>query len=176
MSNGKVNCLVGDTGTGKTTLLKEKYCSKVTDKNIFAYVRLDDDFDIKNSQTYNNFMQFLTKIHRVKDSLIIIDEAWTALPEKLSIKINNPKHPHNMLADVLVNARKMNNFVFIIYHSFSQVPTQWLIPYLHYFIIYRTNDLLQYQYTRFKSFPEIAKYLKGKPIKENFVKKEIKLR
>jgi hypothetical protein len=174
--NGKVNCLVGDTGTGKTTLIKEKYCSKVKDKDIIAYVRLDDDFDIPKAIVYNNGIKFIQAAHRAKNSLIIIDEAWTLLPDKLNIKIDNPKHPHNMLADILVNARKMNNFVFIIYHAFSQVPTQWLIPYLHYFIIYRTNDLLQYQQQRFRSFPEISKYLSGQPIKQNYINKQLKLR
>lgn len=175
MSFGKVNCLVGDTGTGKTTLIKQ-FAKAAGDKEIHCYVRIDGDFKIKNAKVYTNFAEFVSVTVRKKNSIIIIDEAFTALPNKLNVKMGKPHDLHNQIADLLVNARKMNNFIFIVYHSFSQIPTQWLIPYLHYLIIFRTNDLLQYQTQRFQSFPLIQQYLNGEIINKNFVKRTIKLR
>jgi hypothetical protein len=176
MSKGKVNCLVGHTKTGKTTYIKENYCSKVNDKDIIAYVRIRDDFDIKGANVYNNFEEFLRIASRKKDSLIIIDEAWTALPDKVNISMSKQNKLDNILANFLVNAPKMNNFVFIIYHSFSQIPSKWLISYLDFLIAFKTNDMYNVQIRRFTSYPEIAKYLSSKPITENYIKKTLKLR
>lgn len=176
MGKGKVIDLVGHTRTGKTTFIKKNYCSKVRDKKIFAYVRLRDDFYIEGAIVFNNFQNFLRVVSKEKDCLIIIDEAWTTLPDKLNISMTNPKKLDNILADFLVNAPKMNNFVFIIHHAFAQIPSKWLIPYLDYLIAFKTNDMLNTQVRRFQSFPEIARYLSGKTITENYVKKTLKLR
>ena len=73
--------------------------------------------------------------------------------------MNKPNDMNNKLADFLVNCRKLNNFIFIIFHSLSQIPSEWLIPYLDYLIRYKTNDLLQYQISRFKSFANIVRNL-----------------
>lgn len=173
--NGKVNCLIGDTGTGKTTLIKQ-YARKAGVKEIHCYARINSDFKEQGAKVYTNFGEFLRVVSRKKDSFIIIDEAVTCLPKKLNIKMDKPNDLHNIVSDMLVNARKMNNFVFIVYHSFSQVLTEWLIPYLHYMIVFRTNDLLQYQARRFQSFPEIYQYLTGETISKNLVKRTIKLR
>lgn len=175
MSYGKVNCLVGITGSGKTTLIKQ-YAKKAIGKEIICYARIESDIDIKGAKVYTDFLQFLDAVVRAKDCIIIIDEAFTCLPKKLNIKIGKPNDPHNKIADLLVNARKMNNFVFILFHAFSQVPTEWLIPYLDYFIAFLTNDLMQYQIQRFRSFPLIVEYLSGKLISKKFAKRTIKLR
>ena len=176
MSKGKVNCLVGHTKTGKTTFIKEKFCNKVDNKEILAYVRIRDDFNIEGAKVYNNFEEFLRLVSKKKDSLIIIDEAWTALPQTINVSMGKPNKLDNILADFLVNAPKMNNFVFIIYHSFSQIPSKWLIPYLDFLIAFKTNDMYNVQIRRFTSYPEIARYLSGKPITENYIKKTLKLR
>ena len=176
MSKGKVNVLAGHTKTGKTTFIKNTFCNNAGDKEIIAYVRLRDDFNITGAKVFNNFVEFLHYIKDKKNCLIIIDEGWTALPDKLNITMGKPNKLDNILADFLVNAPKMNNFVFIIYHAFAQIPNKWLIPYLDYLIAFKTNDMYNIQVRRFQSFPEIARYLSGKPITENYVKKTLKLR
>ncbi len=176
MSFGKVIGLVGRRKVGKTSLIKEKYCSNLKGREVHAYCRIKDDFsDVPNVTTYTNFAEFIRVVSRKKNIVIIIDEAFTCLPEKLTPKMNDQNNLHNLLADVLVNASKMNNFVFIIYHNFQQIPTQWLIPYLNYLIAFATNDQFNYQLNRFRSFPEICEYLEGEPIEENFVKQTIKI-
>ena len=128
MGKGKVIDLVGHTRTGKTTFIKNNFCNKAPNKEIIAYVRLRDDFNIAGATVFNNFQEFLRYVSNKKDCLIIIDEGLTALPDKLNISMSNPNKLDNILADFLVNAPKMNNFVFIIHHAFAQIPYKWLIP------------------------------------------------
>ena len=90
--------------------------------------------------------------------------------------MNKPDDAHNLLADFLVSSRKMNRFVFIILHSLSQVPSEWLLPYLDYFVRFNTNDQLQYQIKRFSSYPEIANNLIEKPTLTKYKPEILKLR
>ena len=157
MSKGKVAAIVGELGTGKTTFIK-KFAKKCK-KKIVCYLRLNSDWEEEGIKTFTNFEQFINYANQQKDTLFIIDEAFTCLPKKLNVKMNKPNDMNNKLADFLVNCRKLNNFIFIIFHSLSQIPSEWLIPYLDYLIRYKTNDLLQYQISRFKSFANIVRNL-----------------
>ncbi len=156
--HGKVICLAGELGAGKTTYIK-KYASKVKSKQIICYLRISDDWEDENVSTYTNFVEFLKFANAQRNTLFIIDEAFTCLPKELRVKMGKPNDIHNQLADFLVNCRKLNNFIFIIYHAISQIPTEWLLPYLHYFVRFNTTDLMQYQINRFRSFPLIAENL-----------------
>jgi len=177
MANGKVVCLAGETGSGKGTFIKDK-CNEAGEKEVICYLRIRDDFKVpgKKVKVFTNFIEFLRYAHTKKDCIIIIDEAFTCLPKKLNISMTNPNHPHNLLADILVNARKLNNFVFIVYHSLSQIPTEWLIPYLNWLLRFFTNDLIQYQLQRFKSFPKIHNSLLTVPQVEQYKNIPLKLR
>lgn len=173
MSNGKVICLVGETGSGKTTYVKE-WVSK-SKKELIAYCRIREDIGMKG-KIYTNFLDFIEEANTKKDSHIFIDEAFTCLPKRLNIKPDKPENIHNQIADFLVNSRKLNNFVWILYHSLSQVPTDWIIPYLNYFVRFQTNDQLNYQLTRFSSFPNITNSLINYPTIDKFDCDEIKIR
>lgn len=156
--NGKVICISGELGAGKTTYIK-KFAAKAKAKQTVCYLRISDDWNDKNIITFTNFETFLKYANNQTNTLFIIDEAFTCLPKKLNIKMGKPNDINNLLADFLVNCRKLNNFIFIIYHSLSQIPTEWLLPYLHYFVRFNTTDLMQYQISRFKSFPNISESL-----------------
>lgn len=156
--HGLVNCLVGEMGSGKTSYIK-KFASRVKTKNICCYLRVSDDWNDSKIKKFTNFVEFIKYANTQTNTLFIIDEAFTCLPSKLNIKMDKPNDIHNLLADFLVNCRKLNNFIFIIYHALAQIPTQWLIPYLNYLVRFKTNDLLQYQINRFKSFTNIVENL-----------------
>jgi archaellum biogenesis ATPase FlaH len=173
--NGKVIAIAGDLGAGKSTLVK-KYSSLCKKKKVVCYLRIESDWEDNKIKKFTNFEEFLIYANKQTDTLFIIDEAFTCLPKKINVKMNNPKNIHNRLADFLVNCRKLNNFIFIIFHSLSQIPTEWLIPYLDYLIRYKTNDLLQYQIQRFKSFANIVKNLMEVQTVEDFKPITLKLR
>ncbi len=171
--NGKVIAIAGAMGEGKTTFIKTRFASNC--KKIMAYLRITDDFDDIKATVFTNFGEFIKVGNKKKDILLLIDEAFTCLPKNLNIKIGKPEDLHNLLADLLVNARKLNRFIVIIFHSLSQIPL-WLVPYLDYLIRFNTNDQLQYQAQRFQSFPIIAENLKYKPRLEKFKPEKLKLR
>ena len=173
--HGKVIGIVGQTGEGKTTYIKNK-ADKVRSKKIVCYLRVSDDWDDDNIIKFTNFIEFLKFANSQTNTLFIIDEAFTALPKKLSIKMGKPNDLHNQLADFLVNSRKLNNFIFIIYHSISQIPSDWLIPYLDYLVRFQTQDLLQYQIQRFKTFANIAENLRTNTTVQKYKPITLKLR
>lgn len=175
MSNGKVIAVVGDMGAGKTTFIK-KYSARYRSDQTYCYMRLSTDWEDKKIITFTNFEQFIRVANKKKNKLFLIDEAFTCLPKRLNVKMDKPENIHNQLADFLVNSRKMNNFIFIILHSLSQIPTEWLVPYLDYIVRFKTNDLIQHQVQRFKSFPHIEKNLLDYPTIENFKPIILKLR
>lgn len=164
---GKVICIVGGTGEGKTTYIKNKFNSE---RQTICYLRIESDFDGKNTIKFTNFMELLNFARKKKNKKFYIDEAFTCLPKRLEIKMDKPDHPHNILADFLVNARKLNNFVVIILHSLKQIP-DWLPTYIDYLIRFNTNDQFQYQAARFSGFPIIEESIK----KDQFIKEKMLL-
>lgn len=172
MSNGKVIVIVGATGEGKTTYIKNKFKS---DRQTICYLRIESDFEGNNVIRFTNFMYLLKHMRRKKNKKCFIDEAFTCLPKRLEIKMNNPDHPHNILADFLVNARKMNNFIVIILHSLKQIP-EWLPTYMDYLIRFNTNDQFKYQAQRFSAFTIIEESIKQQPlITEKIIMNGIKI-
>jgi hypothetical protein len=163
---GKVIILVGATGEGKTTYTTTKF---KTDRQTICYLRLESDIEGKNLIKFTNFMEFLNFSKRKKNKKFIIDEAYSCLPKTLNIKMDNPDHPHNMLIDFLLNARKLNNFILIPLHSCKQIP-EWLPTYADYVIRFNTNDQFNYQAQRFISFPTFEQSLRNEPhIKEKML-------
>lgn len=166
--NGKVVCMLGATGEGKTTYYKIKFRS---DRQTICYLLIESDYEDTNVIKFTNFMDLLNYIRRKKNKKIFVDEAFSCLPKKLDIKIDNPDHPHNILAEFLMNARKMNNFVVIGLHSFKQIP-DWLPTYLDYIIRFNTMDQFNYQANRFSAYPIIEKSLRSEPV----IKQKMKLK
>lgn len=152
--------MLGATGEGKTTYYKNKFKS---DRQTICYLRIPSDFEGENAIVFTNFMKMLHHIRTKKNKKVFVDEAWTCFPKKLEIKMDNQNHPHNILADYLVNARKMNNFFTCALHSFKQMP-EWMPTYLDYVIRFNTLDQFQYQAKRFSAFPIIEHSLTNEPI------------
>lgn len=173
--SGKVIAVVGDLGAGKTSFIK-KYSKKTKADQTLVYLRISTDWENENVITFTNFEAFIRTANRKKNKLFVVDEAFTCLPKRLNIKMDKPLNINNQLADFLVNSRKMNNFIFIILHSLAQIPTEWLIPYLDYIVRFKTNDLIEYQARRFKSFPNIEQSLLKNPVVKDFKPVILKLR
>ncbi len=171
--NGKTICLVGETRVGKTTFVKEKI--KASDKPLIGYCRIRQDLNLKG-KIYTDFSAFIQHANRVTNHHLFIDEAFTCMPEKLLIKPDKPENIHNQIADMLVNAPKLNNWVWIIFHGLNQVPTRWLLMYLNYFARFQTNDEIDVQLRRFRTFPAIVKSLETYPEIPKFECDIIKIR
>lgn len=174
MSNGQVICVTGATGEGKTTFIKNKFTTK-TKRKTLLYLRVVSDFESSKVKKFTNFAELIREARNEQNIIVIVDEAFTCLPDKLNIKMDKPDYIHNQFSDVLVNARKMNVLFIIILHSCSQIP-KWLVPYLDWLIRFNTNDQLEYQIQRFKSFPIIANSLLKRPTLPKYKPEILKLR
>jgi len=176
MSKGKVAAVAGVTGAGKTSFIKKEFAA-LTKKKILVYATVRSDFkDFPNAIIFTNFVEFIDAALKEKDCLCIIDEAFSCLPEKLNIRPDKPNSIDNKIARFLLDSRKFNRFVLILFHALAQVPTKWLLHYLDWFIRFTTQDLLQYQEQRFKSFPNIVENLKRFPVLPNFIPHKLKMR
>lgn len=159
---------VGDFGTGKTTLLKQKFLISKMQKRAYALVKKD-----LNIPCENNFKTFLDDVVNLTNTICVVDEASTAIPREQPDATK--REFDRKLLTWFVNARKYNNVIVLVFHALEEVP-KWLIKYCDYFLRFKTNDLLQYQMQRFRSFPNLYQSLIDIPTMPNFVYDEIKLR
>lgn len=166
-----VYLIAGDFGTGKTTFLKSyiEPAAKAK-KEILVYCLMSKDFG--TYPTIRNKKQYVDTAVTKANCLFLVDEAKTFFPGDDP----DPEKPHGYkMIKWLLNARKANNPIFIVYHTLRELPL-WLVGYADYLIRFRTNDLLQYQCNRFQSFPPIVKSLTESPTLPNFEYDEIKIR
>jgi hypothetical protein len=160
--------VVGDFGTGKTTLIKN-YLLKAKGRKVKIFALVRNDY---KENVYTDFKKYVYDVVNVKDTFCVIDEAKAVLPKKIP---DTPKPHIERFLKFLINARKLNNFVFIVFHALHEIPI-YLIGYADRFMRGRTNDLLQYQKNRFMSFPPVVKSIDDFPTLENFEFDDIKLR
>lgn len=162
--------LVGDYGTGKTTVLKDKFLSK-TKKKKRIYAPVPKDFpDLKVNDDFENYISDAVKL---SDTFFAVDEAVTGVPMKQPDS-NSGEHEKNLLL-WFVNARKYGNAIFLIYHDFSETPL-WIFKKADYLLRFKTNDQIDVQLRRFVTFPNIVKSFRENVIEENFIYDEIKVR
>lgn len=153
--------LAGEFGSGKTTLLKH-YLKKIDPKKkrmLFALVKNDLGSDIIKSSK-----EFFAEAVNSKDTCMIIDEARIALPKSIP---DNPGEHDLRILTTFINARKLNNIIFIVYHSLGEIPL-WLLKYTDILLRFRTKDQLQYQRARFASFANIVESIDNFPSIEKF--------
>ncbi len=146
--------LVGSLGTGKTTYLKKKFLNK-TKKNKLIFARVKQDI---GGKVYTNFKDYVSDAVLLSNTTFVVDEAKTAIPR------NEPDVSKNKfgvdLITWFVNSRKLNNPIFIVYHSLRDIPV-WLLGYTNYFIRFTTIDQFQHQKNRFQSFDSLCERLKS---------------
>lgn len=166
--------IVGDFGAGKSTYLKNNFLNK-TKKKKFVYALMKRD--MPNLPYYSDFVEMVSDGVKVTDSLFVIDEASTCMPREQpdTRKGGRKGEDAKLILTWFLNARKCNNMIFIVYHALEEVP-KWLVKYSDYFVRFRTNDMLQYQINRFRSFPSIVQSLQKYPTLPNFKFDTVKLR
>jgi hypothetical protein len=162
--------LAGDFGAGKTTYAKKNFIEPAKQR-VLAYALLKKD--LPGVPTTTDFVGFVTNAVKLNNTTFFIDEASTAFPDEKP-DARRSTFNRNMLV-WLLNARKFNNILIIVYHDMGEIPL-WLVKKSDYFVRFRTNDLLQYQISRFSSFPNIVKNLKDHPTMPDYKYYELQLR
>ena len=170
-----VNILVGAMGSGKTTYLKNNWL-KPTKKEVLCYALIKKD--LGNYAYESNFKKYIDKAVLKKDTLFIIDEAKRALPKKepdpTLFVINGKKKFDYDLITWFLNSRKCNNAIFIVFHSFRDIPL-WLLMYTNYIIRFGTKDQIHVQKRRFIDSEPIIESFENYPTLNNFSFDEIKI-
>lgn len=162
----------GRFGSGKSTYLKTNFLNR-TKKKKRAFALEKQDFVGIKCET--DFIKMIMESTGVTDTLYVIDESAVAIPREQPDPANPKKIFDKKLISWFLNARKYNNFIVLVFHSLSDIPT-WLLKYVKWFIRFATNDQLNYQRNRFISFPALIKSIDEEGIiKENFVYDEIKI-
>lgn len=161
MSGGGVYIVAGRMGCGKTTFVKALMQSTDCFKAAYALVKCDYD----EVTQFKDYEYFLHLMNSKTDSIFVIDEAYTCLPDALQVRT---KPLDRMLAEILVNSRKYNNLIFIVFHNLQQMK-KWLPAYTNYFVRFNTQDQISYQLARFKSYSGMRYSLVNKPSFEPFI-------
>ncbi len=175
MANGFVAIVMGFFGSGKTTMIKRDFLSKVQDKNrILCYALVKKDL---GDYTYiMNKYKFIDIAYKRVNTLFIIDEAKTFFPKDDPDPDDLHHDSHNLkMIKWFINARKFNNVILIVYHGLRELPL-WLLMYSFWFFRFNTNDQINYQLTRFGSYPTIVESLTKYPKIDLYDYDEIKIR
>lgn len=151
-----VYLVIGEMGMGKSTHVKERFMDKWK-REIMAYNLIADDFE--GIPCIHDFDEYLDEAVYKSNTLMIVDEASTCIPEKKP----NPRKPFGKkILTWFVNSRKCNNPVFIIYHSYKDVPL-WVLMYSNFMIRFNTMDMLDIQKRRFRSYPKVVESFEDFP-------------
>ena len=125
---GQSVIIVGGTGVGKTTFIKERL-KKVHPKALLLYDVNNEYTDIIKAPLID-FKKFTEIATRVKNGVIVFEEA--------TIFLNN-KGSNADLYDILVRKRHTNNTIFLVFHSFRFIPS-YIYNLCNRVIVFKTND------------------------------------
>ena len=164
-----VTIIVGALGSGKTSLLKNRFLKK-TKKQKLCYALMQQDL---GDYTYiRDFREYIEQGVKMKDVLFVVDEAVTAVPKKQPDPTK--KKFDRELLTWLLNSRKCNNVIFFIFHALQDIPV-WLLKYSTFIIRFDTVDQMNFQKTRFASFPTLVNSIKTNPRIPKYQYDEIKI-
>lgn len=137
--DGKIFCLVGATGMGKTTWLK-KILSKLylNTNNLIViydllnqYINFNQNENIFFTNSFDDFKKtidnFINRI--IKNAVIIIDDSVSIFY----------KIPDAFWRYYLTSNRILNWRTYFVYQSFSDIPP-FLLRFVNYFIIFKTFE------------------------------------
>jgi len=127
MSNGII--IVGRTGTGKTTYIKEMLKKVPNKQSLFIY-------DVNNE--YANFFpypligidDFMEKTQFMQHGIFVLEEA--------TIYLNN-RSSNEYLTELMVRKRHTCNTIILVFHSMRSVP-RYIYELSNYITIFKTND------------------------------------
>lgn len=171
-----VAVIVGEMGKGKTTYIKE-WLSRTAQigKDHLIYCLLSEDYNRKTQNVIVDRDAFLNKAVRKRNTLFVVDEAITFIPEEKPDTRNKKDLFGLKLYTWLSNSRKLNNPILIVFHSMRDVPV-WLIMYTQFFVRFQTMDQADVQARRFRSYPKLRENILTYPEIPQFEYEEIKLR
>lgn len=141
---GNAIVIVGYTGTGKSTYVKN-LIKNIPRNNLLIYDINKEYFE--DSRDYKTMDEFLEEANNTKNKNILFEEA--------SIFFGHTNKSEQIL-NLLVRKRHKKINLFFIFHSLRDVPL-WILTYLNYIALFKTNDNSDMIHKKYKDFPHILK-------------------
>jgi hypothetical protein len=144
--------IIGATGTGKTTIVKE-YLKKIPNKKAIFIYDVNNEYTEFYPYQFEPFDIFIERMNRAKKAVMVFEEA--------TIFLNN-RSCNRMLVDILVRKRHTNNYIFMNFHSLRSLP-KYVLDLCKYVTLFKTNDSLPFVESTFrndaltKAFLEVSK-------------------
>lgn len=135
--SGKSILFVGGTGTGKSTLVKERL--KNVHKGCLHIYDINNEYGKFIDVPLPSFVKFSTQATKLNDAIIVYEEATIFLSNKGS---------DAQVREILVRKRHTNNTIFFIFHSLRSVP-KWVFDLSNYVVLLKTNDSIDIVEKRF---------------------------
>lgn len=126
--SGKSIIFVGGTGTGKSTLIKERL--KPVHKGCLHIYDINNEYTAFYDKPLPSFKRFSTQATKLTDAIIVYEEATIFLSNKGS---------DSQVREILVRKRHTNNTVFFVFHSLRTIP-KWVFDLSNYLVLLKTND------------------------------------
>jgi ABC-type Mn2+/Zn2+ transport system ATPase subunit len=126
--SGKSIIFAGGTGTGKTTMIKERL-AKVHKESIHLY-DVNSEYKKFYTKPFTDFETFANQSRKLKNALIVYEEATIFLDNKGS---------NTAVRDVLVRKRHTNCTIFFVFHSLRTIP-RWVFDLSNFVVLFKTND------------------------------------
>lgn len=122
----KAIAIVGGTGAGKSTFIKNEILGKIRKKAII--------YDINNEYkegVYCDLDSFLKIIGIEQNKLIVIEEA--------TIFFKHQSKRGDKMKGILVRKRHTNNYFVFVFHALHQIPAD-IIDFIDIFVIFKTRE------------------------------------
>jgi len=135
--------IVGMTGTGKTTEVKNLLNKFSAEKKIYDVN--NEYLEFTKNSGLPSMEKFLSDAEKITNSVIVFEEATIFF---------NKRGYDDRLVNLLVRKRHTKNIIIFVFHSLRSIPT-YIFELIDFFAIKKTNDTID-RIKQFKS-PELMR-------------------
>ncbi len=126
--SGKSIIFAGGTGTGKTTLIKQRLDN--INKDALHLYDVNGEYKKYYTKPFTDFETFSKQARKLRNALVVYEEATIFLSNKGS---------NEDIRDVLVRKRHTNCTIFFVFHSLRTIP-RWVFDLSNFVVLFHTND------------------------------------
>lgn len=126
--SGKATIIIGGTGAGKTTFIKERL--KKINPNALYLFDINAEYTEIYSKPFVQFKEFTDTANKITNGVLVFEEATIFLDNKGS---------DATLREILVRKRHTKNTIFLVFHAFRFVP-RYIYNLSNNVVIFRSND------------------------------------
>jgi len=132
--------IIGATGTGKTTKVKEYLKTIPNKKAIFIY-DINNEYREFYPYKFEDFEVFIERMTRVKKGVMVFEESTIFLSNRTC---------NRQLVDILVRKRHTGNYIFMNFHSLRSLP-KYVLDLCKYVTLFHTNDSVSFVESTFRN-------------------------